>query len=241
MPSHLDVSISVDDILSTAGRTAADLHYLLVYGSSVKAGGAARDIDVLLVCRKGECSYSTIAIKGQAMHLHIATESAIDDDLRSDRYGWIFLTKFLDDFHVLAGDRTAADRVRGQAYLRLFGQWASSRGISAVSDLNTSFEGILSVLTTWNPQFATYVARGLIDPARYRRYFTSNWLRSVETLIVPDDVGGFRLDIDSPFLRETDLRVVLVRYWTHYVSYKMNPDSYLSPRLNDLLAAKGMR
>jgi hypothetical protein len=229
-----------ENILECIG-SPIDFRYLLLYGSSVRTAGPTRDIDALLVLPAGDNRFVRASLLGKPLNLHIVTEAAITEDLLEDRYGWIFLTKYLDDFRVLLGDQKAAEHMRAQAYLRLLGQWTATHSTLPQPTAEEAFAGILDTLKNWNPQFQVYVNKGLIDPLRYRRYFLDDWPHLVaKTHFL--DLRLARLDLrpDSPYLRKADLRVVLLRYWTYYIAYQLDSRRYLSPVVADILARKGI-
>jgi hypothetical protein len=215
--------------------------YLVLYGSSAKNARRYRDVDALLVCRKCQQQYVRRHIWGHTLNLHIVNQEMIDRDLVEDRFGWIFLTKFLDDFNVLYGSSELPGKSRTRAHLRILGQWAAQHGVSTITDFTSAYRAIVSTLRLWNPQFEVYVKEGRINLESYKRYITCELPRCEETKQLLKRVpSGLLFRKRSPFFRKADLRILLMRYWGYYVLYQVDRGMYLTPEVDRLLQKKGL-
>jgi hypothetical protein len=163
----------------------------------------------------------------------------VEADILEDRFGWIFLTKFLDDFAIIYGDEALAMSTRAIAYLRILGQWAADNEVNHVRDLSTLGDKIISVLSRWNPQFEVYLKCGDINRSRYDRYLFNEFRESPELIALLDDsLDSFTFGTAHALMRRADLRLVLVRYWCFYMFYQLSSDLYLTPMVEDLLRKK---
>jgi len=229
------------DMIAAADCPEAAVSYLFVYGSQVHDPANARDIDALLVSPHVRPTFICKNIAGHILKLHVTTEAIVNDDILTDRYGWMFLTKFLDDFVLLHDTSGASLRSKASAYLRLCGQYCATRGTYVFPSYSGMSTAITTVLTEWNPQFSKYVETGRIDCRRYSRYLTGVFRQCMDTdehLNTHDQMIVFASD--SPFCRRADLRTILARYWAYYVAYKLNPASYLCDSIEALFRGKGL-
>jgi hypothetical protein len=239
MVHHLKPDSLRSSVLEIAGCRIEEVLYGILYGSTVHAVGEGRDLDVLLVCHKSNGQFLRTQLQGRTLNLHIVNPTMIEADVLEDKYGWIFLTKFLDDFEVIFGDEAAAKSTRARAYLRILGQWAAENDVNHVSDLSKLDDRVISVLSRWNPQFEVYLRHGDISRIRYQTYLSSEFRESRELRALCDEsLDGFTFGTLSRFLRRADLRIVLVRYWCFYMFYQLSSDLYLSPLVDELLRKK---
>jgi hypothetical protein len=229
-----------EQILACANVSCKNIRYLLLYGSSVTSS-RGRDIDALLVANDVTPRFVKRPHFSKTLNLHIVTPQIITSDIMLDKFGWIFLTKLLGQFEVIAGKSTEADTNKTSAYLRLAGQWFGSMPAPQDFDFADIYDGIIATLKMWNPQFSAYLSAGRIDIDHYRR-FTLNILpdHTLTQKLFICTSGRYKLRTGSRYLRSADLRVVLMRYWSHYVLYQTNPDFYLTNKVEELLRKKSV-
>jgi hypothetical protein len=233
-----------DEVLELIKSEAPDLFgkviYVLRYGSSVRTSRPTRDNDVLLVSESADNRYSRPEKSGDAVHLHCVSQNVISADLDRDRYGWLFVTKYLGDFRVVHGSQASAMRDKARAFIRILEHWVALSGIN-VFTAEQAFSGIVETLTGWNPQFGLYVGNGKINLLEYEYYVKQKLFGTDEALArLERDVSGFRFK-DGRANPECDLRVALIRYWCYYMYYKDSQDKgYLTEKVDDTLRRKGL-
>jgi hypothetical protein len=228
-----------DRLLALAGMRADEALLVMVYGSAVSSLAAARDIDALVVAPRKRPRFVSGEAYGHEVNLHVVPPAAVDADIVRDRYGWMFLTKFLSDKAVFVGDSTAAARWTNLSYLRLLGQWCAEHSQCDVP-LAAAAGILLDVLTRWNPQFEHYSHTGRISVQTFADQLPTV-LDSSEALRhghLHDEWFTFRTS--SRLRVHADLRTIVVRYWVFYFLHHRHDGDYIPAEVLDILDWKGV-
>lgn len=232
----------LENIFSALGRDREHIAYVILYGSATREISHARDVDLLCVCaRRSHPRFIVRSFGNKRLNLHVVSGKHVRDDILHDKYGWIFLTKFLDDFEVLHGKQDAALEMRARAHMRILGQWMSQRGTFRVRTPGKMAAAIIHTLEAWNPQFSEYLNKNKISKDNYVRYARHEFLNSKTfRSLTRRTPNGFSFVRRSPLLRYADLRVVLITYWCLYARYVFEPSRYLDGKIDTLLKFKGI-
>lgn len=240
--SRESLEVLLNNIPERIGLRQEKIALALVYGSSARGVTSARDIDVLIVARETHGRYIRLACGGRLASIHLVPKGPVYRDITSDKYGWMFLTKFLGPLVYNKSHGPAVNRYREMAYLRLLVHYSTLRGSYVVGDRRNAFRGIMSVLQSWNPQTSNYIRCGRLD-CKYmeeyvmRTFFETSCARRAMILCK----GKYKLRRASVVKSPGDLRCVLVRYWSYYIAYKLSNQAYIEPSIDRMLSRKGMR
>lgn len=208
-----------------------------LYGSGARPDHPLpRDLDIAVLCRDVAPAYHVVPRSSLVANVHIVPDAAVAADIEHDEYGWALLTKFLGKLEVLRGDRVLVERLRARCFLRLLGQWAATNGVVRIEGSRSARDAVVEVLSAWNPQFEVYLRTGKASPDDYEQFFR-------DTSAFPEWARGPNGALVSfisrpPEYRAADLRLVLVRYWGHYLLYKRNRSDYLTSFVSSALHAK---